>query len=300
MSGGRIATPSAMILIAISVATGGCLRIDSFFFAGEPIAEYRWDGDAPPELEGDLGAPHASIVPAADREEGFATLADGTPVHWVLARRPGATITLLYSHGNGPHLGRFWDRVERLWELGFHVLIYDYPGYGRSGGVASEQGMYDAIFAVWHQTIPSLPGIDRGRVALYGHSLGAGPALHLAAVLARSAQRPLSVIAESTWCSVEAQIQDGAWLDLPGELLSDLEIDNCARIAELGRTLPVLLLHGSLDRVAHPRQARMLERAAGGPVELHVIDGAGHTDLPNVAGADYTTWIHAHLDRASR
>lgn len=280
----RRAVPSMLALALLA-----CLQVETFFFAGEPIEGYRWD-EASPELDGSLTEPHASLVPATHRTEGLATLADGRAIHWVFARRDGATTTILYSHGNGPHLGRAWDRVELLWELGHHVLVYDYPGYGRSPGPSSEQGLYDAIDAVWDQVLPALPDVDPSAVTLYGHSLGGGPTLHLAARLDGEPGRPRSVITESIWCSIEAQIQDGAFLDLPRELLAHLSIDNCARIGELSRT-PVHLLHGDQDRVVPLRQLRLLEQEAGSPITVHVVAGAGHTDVPTVAGASYVEWI---------
>ena len=294
----RRAMRRALPAIVALACMPSCLQIETFFFAGESIDGYRWD-EAAPELDGDLTDAHPSLVPASDRIEGFATLADGRAVHWVFAHRPGATTTILYSHGNGPHLGRFWDRVERLWELGYHVLIYDYPGFGRSDGDASEQGLYDAVDAVWEQAFTDLPDADRSDVILYGQSLGGGATMHLASRTLRHAVRPRAVITEAIWCSIEAQIQDGAFLDLPRELLAHLEIDNCARMSELDATMPVLVMHGARDRVATVRQARLLEAAASFAITLRIVDPAGHTDVVPLAGEEYAAWI-TQLDAASR
>lgn len=280
---------------ALCLALSACLQIETFFFAGQPLERYRWD-EAAPELDGDLSDPHPSIIGASDRIEGLATLADRRSLHWILARRSGATTTILYSHGNGPHLGRFWDRIERLWELGYHVLAYDYPGYGRSSGPASEQGLYDAIDLVWDEVAPMLGEVDRANAILYGHSLGGGPTLHLAARLEREGLRPRAVITEAIWCSIEAQIQDGAFLDLPRELLTHLRIDNCARISEIPRT-PVLMMHGERDSTVPLRQARLLFEAAN-DARLEIVPGAEHADLPNVAGPAYARWI-AEIDARS-
>jgi fermentation-respiration switch protein FrsA (DUF1100 family) len=278
------------VLAIALVLVAGCLKVETFFFAGRPIDGYRWD-EAAPELDGDLGDAHPSIVPAADREEGFATLEDGTAIHWVFAHRPGATVTILYSHGNGPHLGRAWDRVERLWALGFHVVVYDYPGYGRSGGDASEPGLYESAEVVWDAVLPGLRDVDPDRAIVYGQSLGAGPALHLAARADGRAggagaspppRRPRAVITEAAFCSVQAMVEDGAFLHLDRELITDLEIDNCARMSELGPSIPVLLLHGTEDDVVPARQATRLAAAASGPVELRLVPGAEHANLPVV------------------
>lgn len=286
----RALAPRVAAAFVAAVLLAACLRIDDFFFTGEPIDGYRWD-EASPELEGDLTEPHASIVPASDRVEGFVTLATGAEVHWVLARREGAAATLIYAHGAGPHLGRFWDRVERLWSLGYQVLVYDYPGYGRSTGAPSEAALYQAADAIWDEVVPARAEIDPERTLLYGYSLGGAPTFHLAARTAREARRPRGVIAESVWCSIEAQIQDAAFIGISRELLARLELDNCARIAELAPDVPVTLLSGTEDRITSPRQMRLLEAATSGPVRLVVVEGAAHADIPLVAGERYDGWI---------
>jgi pimeloyl-ACP methyl ester carboxylesterase len=264
-------------------------EVGDFFFAGVPAEPYRFD-EIDPQLAGDLSSPHPSIVPASLREEGFVTSRDGTSVHWVLARqREGpARATVLYSHGNGPNLGRFWDRVEILWQLGYQVLIYDYPGFGRSSGEASEPGMYEAASSAL-ALVAARDDVDPARLILYGHSLGSAATFELASralrgevIAARGAEalavRPAAVITESAWCSIEEMIRDGTFLDLPGELLSHLRFDNCARIAEL-REVPVMLLHGERDRIVPMRQLALLEGRAARPPIVHRVPNATHVDV---------------------
>jgi fermentation-respiration switch protein FrsA (DUF1100 family) len=293
-------------------------EVGDFFFAGTPAEPYRFD-ESDPQVDGDLSSPHPSIVPAALREEGFVVSGDGASVHWVLARQPAgaASITVLYSHGNGPGIGRFWDRVEILWQLGFQVLIYDYPGFGRSSGEPSEPGMYEAAESVL-ALLAARADVDPSRVIFYGHSLGAAPTFELASraergevIVDRAGEslvvRPAAVVTESAWCSIEEMIRDGAFLDLPGELLSRLRFDNCARIAAL-RDVPVMLLHGDRDRIVPVRQLALLEgQAAASPI-VYVVPGATHVDVAVVgtprasitaaAGVprpseDYAGWLSA-------
>src|SRR5262249_25547544 len=79
------------------------------------------------------------------------TASDGTAIHACWSDpggwKPGQG-AVLFSHGNGEHLGWWWSAVQ-LWqrELGSAVLIYDYPGYGRSAGKPTEKGCYAAAEA---------------------------------------------------------------------------------------------------------------------------------------------------------
>lgn len=290
--------PTRVLALLWAVAAS-CVGIEDFFFAGRPASEYRFD-EADPSMDGDLSDPHPTLVPRALREESFVALADGTPIHVVFARQPeGATrSTILFSHGNGRHLGQFWDRVEVLWSLGYQVMIYDYPGFGRSGGTASEPGMYAAA-EVALAALASRDDVDPTRIVLYGHSLGAAATYELSVramrgeVVARSTSgedfevRPRALVSESAWCSIEEMIRDAAFLDVPRELLSELRFDNCARIAEL-RGVPVMMLHGERDRVVPLRQSELLEgRAVELPIVHRAADGT-HVNL-SVVGPPLAT-----------
>lgn len=304
--------------VAAALLLGACLGVQDFFFAGRPAEPYSFD-ESDPALDGDLSDPHPSVVPASLREEGFEPSTDGALLHWVFARHPReeSPVTIVFQHGNGPGLGRFWDRVEVLWQLGYQVLLYDYPGYGRSEGRASEAGMYAAAHAMLRM-VASRDDVDPGAIVLYGHSLGGAPTFDVAVRAMRSevratraegelVVRPRAVVTESAWCSIAEMVRDGSFLDLPGELISRLRFDNCARIAEL-REVPVMLLHGRADRVVPPRQLALLEgRAAITPV-VHLVEGASHVDvsvhgeplasLPPIDGvprpsAQYAEWLAA-------
>src|SRR5262245_55129872 len=87
----RLSARCAMKALALFVVLAGCQNLDSFFYSPRhPDNGYDFDG-IDPDLDGDLTDPHPSIVPAADREEGMLALDDGTQIHYVLARHPGAT-----------------------------------------------------------------------------------------------------------------------------------------------------------------------------------------------------------------
>jgi hypothetical protein len=277
----------AAALALLALAAGGCVPAESFFFAPERVDDHDLD-----HVEGDLGEPHPSIIAPADRREGFVETPHGA-VHWVFARHPEATDVILYSHGTAVHLGRYWDRVERLWNLGFHVLIYDYPGYGRSEGEPGEAAVLASARAV-RERLEGFDEIEGARVFLYGYSLGGAPSFDLAAAAERGEAPPVDgVIGEAVWCSVEDLFQDAAQVGLPGHYLTDLEMDNCARLAEL-RDTPVLLMHGTEDAVIPPRHLDLLLEAAPEalPVEARRVEGATHEDLPLVAEG-YDAWIEA-------
>src|SRR5207247_823933 len=90
----------------------------------------------------------------------FLPLHTGEQIHAWWLPVPGATGAILYAHGNAGNLSQRGRGVVR-WaiELNSSVLIYDYPGFGRSTGQATETTCYAAAHAAWdwltqEQSIP--------------------------------------------------------------------------------------------------------------------------------------------------
>lgn len=275
-----------LMLAGIAPWLLGC-TVDGLFFSPIAVDGYDFDSGRDPALAGEISAPHPSRIDAAHRQEGWMRTGDGE-LHWVFARQDGTRDAILYSHGNSAHLGRYWDRVERLWALGYHVFIYDYPGYGRSEGSPSERGVFDAAQAAL-ETLAARPDVDR--IWLYGYSLGGAPTFELAARAERGEAPAVGgVITEAAWCSAEDLLQDGALVNVPGHFATDLVMDSCARAAEL-RDTPLFLMHGTDDETIHVRQMGLLEQAARHvEVRAERIEGATHTDVPLRADR-YDAWV---------
>jgi len=62
--------------------------------------------------------------------------------------------------------------------------------------------------------------------------------------------------------------------------VATLMLDRYDSKAHIGKIrAPILIMHGSNDRIIPPRFGRALFEAAPDPKEMHVISGAGHSDL---------------------
>ncbi|MCA9688162.1 MAG: alpha/beta hydrolase [Myxococcales bacterium] len=286
-----------------------CLTLDAFLYNGLRVDAFAWDEDpCDPELTGELDrarnergaslpACHPSRIPAEARVEDFVDV-NGVKIHYVYAHHGDApTTTVLYSHGNYHHMGAYWDRVELLWEWGYNVLIYDYPGYGRSGGETDEAGIYAAGVAAV-ELLPGLAGVDLDRVFFYGYSLGGGPTYELALRADRGelAVAPRGIITEAAWCNLDVIVREATYVGLDKDYLLSFDFDSCRKIAELDPALPIMHVHGTEDSTVHFENARALQRAAATELELHAVEGGQHYDLP-VAAPEYEDWVREFLDR---
>ncbi|MBM3140188.1 MAG: alpha/beta hydrolase [Chloroflexi bacterium] len=219
-------------------------------------------------------------------EDVFLVASDDVRVHgWFV---PGTgPVTLLWFHGNGGNIG---DRVGHLAlirsELGVGVFIVSYRGYGRSGGTPTEQGTYrDAEAAFAH--LRARPGVDPGRIAYYGQSLGAAVATELAA-----RHPPHALVLESPLPSIR-YMAGVAYPFLPVGPLLRTRYDSLARIADV--RAPVLVLHGDRDEVIPYEGGRRVYEAAREPKRFITVRGARHDDVFLVGGHDYWGAIREFL-----
>ena len=79
--------------------------------------------------------------------------------------------------GNLTHRGRLAGNLHN--SLGAGVLLFDYPGYGKSSGKPTEPGCYAAGDAAYKWLVEEKK-IAANRIILCGESLGGGTAVELA------------------------------------------------------------------------------------------------------------------------
>ena len=100
--------------------------------------------------------------------------ADGTALYGWLLRPPGekeALGTVVHFHGNAQNMTSHVHFVDWLAERGYNVFVFDYRGYGRSGGRAKRSG----IIADSRAALDYMRGrkdIDSSRLLVLGQSLG--------------------------------------------------------------------------------------------------------------------------------
>jgi Serine aminopeptidase, S33 len=98
-------------------------------------------------------------------------------------RRSSNTKTIIISHGNATDIGAMFPiQVVIAHSLDCHVVVYDYSGYGESGGIPTECATYRDIEAVYNYTLDHVAAnANPKNIILYGQSVGSGPCCHLIA-----------------------------------------------------------------------------------------------------------------------
>ncbi len=210
---------------------------------------------------------------------------------WYVPAPPGAAaspgpapLTFLWFHGNAGNLShRVEDLATLHRRLGLNLFIFDYRGYGNSGGRPAEAGLYRDARASWSY-LTSRPDVAPERVVFFGRSLGTSVAVELAAELPPGSQ-PGGVILISPFTSL-GDMARRLYPCLPLHWLAGDRFNTQARIGRVHR--PLLLIHSEQDEIVPVAQGRRLFRAANPPKDLLLLPRAGHND--HLDGGDAELW----------
>ena len=249
---------------ALSLLTS--CKIDYFLFNAKRLTSYSLSN---------------KVIPDSART--FVSLSSrGNTIYGFYVRSSGAHPdgTILYCHGNLESIEPYWERVELLYRAGYNVFIFDYEGYGMSGGECSEEALYADGRAALNY-IRSRPDVNQSHIVLYGWSLGAVVAIDIAA---REFQ-PRILVCESPFASGEALVQSGTLIDVPGNVVLKGDYDNVSKIRNVHA--PFLLFHGTDDIfIDITKNGQVIFDNANEPKKFIRVPGAGHTTVPWTMGPD--------------
>lgn len=234
------------------------------------------------------------LTPAAvrlDYEEVRLTAEDGVPLLAWLIPRDDARGTILVCGGNGGNMTEVVETAKTLHGFGFQIMLFDYRGYGGSGGQPSEAGLYRDAEAAWRYLLIER-GIPAQQLVIFGRSLGGGVAIELA-----HRQPPAALIVESTFTSLAA-VGQREYPFLPVYLLTRNRYESIRKVPHL--RCPKLFLHGRDDEIIPLALGQALFAAAAEPKEF--IETPGRH---NNSGLEYNhettrqvgAWLDQHIPR---
>ena len=205
-------------------------------------------------------------------EEHYFATPDGERLNGLFFPAPGAYRrgVVLYFHGNRDNLQR-WGAMHRdFTDLGYDFFAPDYRGYGKSTGEPEEKTLYaDARLIYKWLRKKYAPG----EIVLYGRSLGTGMACYLAAqVPARM------LVLETPFDNIRGLLTSHLRKNaLPFE--PAFEFPNHAFLGKT--TMPVLIFHGTRDRLVPYSSAASLQVCLKPGDEFVTIEGGSHNNLPS-------------------
>lgn len=208
--------------------------------------------------------------------------ADGLTLHgWFLPAQGTPRGVIVHFHGNAANVTAHVALVAWLPPAGYHVLMFDYRGYGRSEGRVNRAGtVRDGHAAVdYALTRPEAQALP---LYAYGQSLGGAVAIVVAA------ERPelRAVVAESPFDSYRHIAARHA-----SQLLFSRAVGRAAArltvsaghdpVDVVGKLSPrpLLVIAAERDTICFPELAQALYDAAGEPKEFWRAPGSEHLSI---------------------
>lgn len=210
-------------------------------------------------------------------EEAWFSTDDSVSIHGWYIPAEQARGTILFSHGNAGNISGRLETIRMLHQLDMNVLIYDYRGYGKSEGSASEEGTYKDVLAAW-KFLTEEKEIPSDSIIIMGRSLGGGVSAWLT-----TKTNPRGLILESTFTSAKDLAQE-LYPFFPVGWLMKMEYPTQKHIQKL--SIPKLILHSSDDQLIPYHHGRELYESTIEPkyfFEMQGDHGGGHV----VTGSEY-------------
>ena len=244
--------------------------------------------------------PMTRDTPAGCRDESFAG-AGVTLKGWRCATPATRRGTIVYLHGVADNRASAAGVIPRFLARGFDVIAYDSRAHGNSDGDVCTYGYFETEDL--HKVLDT---VQPGPIVLIGTSLGAAVALQEAA----DDPRVSAVVAAEVFSDLRTVATERA-----PRFFTQSVIDRALAMAEeQGHfrvdavspqkaaeriTVPVLLLHGELDRDTPPAHSHRVFAALRSPKKrLALVPGAHHNESLNERSwAEIQAWIDIMLAR---
>jgi len=207
---------------------------------------------------------------------------DGTPLHgWFLPAQGKPRGSILFLHGNAENISTHIGSVHWLPAAGYNVFLFDYRGYGKSGGAIELDGiMRDAEAALGK----AVELAENTAIVVYGQSVGAAIATY---AVAHSQYRNSikALIIESSFSSYREIAREKLsqfWLTwLLQYPLSWTISDQYKPIDAMPQIAPIssLLIYSDEDIIIPPHHGQHLYDAAKQPKQLWQIENGRHISI---------------------
>lgn len=278
-------------------------RLDSNLYNQQKVDSYLWDNysgevdfilDESYKIEADRFVQFPLISKGIQGEADVSIQA----VYLGDIQRIATDTVILYCHGNKDQMDFYWQRAKLLAHTGrkhqYGVMMFDYRGFGMSEGEPTEEGMYNDVQAAldWLKD----RGLSSDRLVVYGFSLGSAPSTRIASFT--EGLRPCQLILEAPFASSQQMVRDASLSEMPASLFTDAKINNAEIIKSV--EIPFCWIHGNkdafLDIETHGRQ--VYNNYDGVYREAHVVEGAGHSTVPQTLGfVSYSAILKSFIQR---
>ena len=174
-------------------------------------------------------------------------------------------------HGSAESVSYWADVQALLYKAGISSYVFDYSGFGNSGGARKASAVAEDVRQAWRDAAIQFPYAQR-RIAL-AYSLGAG---FLVSEFPNLAPEPQGLALVASYSSLrEAAVAFGSIPKWAAPILPDLwnTVDDISAVH-----VPVLIVHSDADQLFPMSMPRRIFAAANDPKAFVRVHGYSHED----------------------
>ncbi|MEM6632120.1 MAG: alpha/beta fold hydrolase [Bacteroidota bacterium] len=230
--------------------------------------------------------PHFSFTYPFDFEERTFEMEDGGKINSLHFKVPNSRGLIYYFKGNSRSIKGWAKFAQDFISNGYDFFMMDYRGFGKSTGKRTETRLYNDSQQLykWLQKEYS-----EEQIIIYGRSLGSGIAARIA-----SWNHPRMLILDSPYFSFYHNIKRWAFI-LPLKYILRYQIRTDQFITQV--EAPIYIIHGDKDRLIPISHSYRLKAIRPQDIELMVIEGGGHNNLPSFP--QYHEYLYDLLELAA-
>lgn len=177
---------------------------------------------------------------------------------------------ILYLHGNKNNVTHYAKYAANFTKKGYHVWMPDYPGFGKSTGVLSEEMLYN-VSTITYNLIKSQTSSDS--IHIYGKSLGTGLAAYIA-----SKKNCKQLVLETPYSSITDMFNRYCFM-YPIQTIVKYKIPTISYLQKT--TTPITIFEGTADWVIPNAITQKLKSSLKPTDKFYDIKGASHNNLNN-------------------
>ena len=206
-------------------------------------------------------------------------------IHVVIWKIKQAKGTIMMFHGNGESLASINDYAYAFHNLGYNLMAWDYPTYGRSSTSFFSQAelLSDAETAYQWLNTQEKPE----RIVIFGYSIGTGIAIYTAS---QHPQHDVYLVAAYDSLLNVAKEHTANWLPISFIMRYPMPATNWIKKIN-GH---IHMLHGTQDTLISPARAKALFDHANKNADIEWVN-AGHVD--DNLFLYRNAWMQRHLTK---
>jgi pimeloyl-ACP methyl ester carboxylesterase len=179
---------------------------------------------------------------------------------------------ILFFHGNAGNISFRLNYIEKLYDLGFSLLFFDYPGFGLSSGIPNEDLCIKSGCEFYNYLI-NIKNFSYRDIILYGESIGGSIASSVANIY-----NVKYLILQSTFTDIKEIIKIITTFNFFSNIVGFETLQNLKirfKLNKINKKMKTLIIHSTDDELIDISHAHKLYKYA----DKFLISNGSHSNI---------------------